>query len=85
MGNKIIADIYDRSYITDIHSSCVHYNVIHKQYVFLVVIFDVVFLCSDKVFQTHFIGHRQIFPNFETGFFLYHIHFKRQRKKQKGQ
>jgi len=36
MGNKIIADIYDQSYITDIHSSCVHYNVIHKRYVFLV-------------------------------------------------
>jgi len=30
MGNKITADIYDQSYIKDIHSSCVHYNVICK-------------------------------------------------------
>jgi len=35
MGKKIIADIYDRSHITDIQSSCAHYNVIHKQHVFL--------------------------------------------------
>ena len=80
MGYKIIADIYNRSNITDIHSSCVHYNVqtVCVFSVFPLMLSSYALLMYSK--HILLVTHKSFLFLKQVSFCILYIYFKRQNK-----